>query len=101
MDYRSDVATIIIRRQDLSHKQKTFLLWCWIKRDSDERCDIISTRRECNLSERSFSWYADYFGMDVRNSYRDIFVPLKKNNVIKTRICRGGEVVYVDFTVFK
>ena len=98
--FKPDVPLIIMRRKDLTHQQKAFLLWCWICRDSDGRCDLISNAQDCNLRGRSITWYADFFGVTRQQMQRDIFGALRNLDVIKTRQNMSVEVVYVDFTIF-
>ena len=98
--FKPDVPLIIMRHSDLTYMQKSFLLWCWIRRDSDERCDLISKVQDCNLRNRSVTWYANFFGISRTSFHESIFTSLRERKIIKTRIVSGCEVIYVDFTLF-
>lgn len=98
--FKPDVPLIIMRHKKLTYQQKAFLLWCWICRDSDERCDLISGVQDCNLRDRNIKWYADFFGIERSSFQHGVFSGLRERNIIKSRFISGCEVVYVDFTVF-
>ncbi len=98
--FKPDVPLIIMRHRVLTYLQKSFLLWCWISRDSDERCDLISEVQDCNLRSRNVTWYANFFGIQRTTFHEHVFTALRKHNIIKTRTVSGCEVTYVDFTMF-
>jgi hypothetical protein len=83
-----------MRRKDLTYNEKSFLLWCWINRDSDKRCNLITSGCGHNLDRRSIQWYADYFGIP-RQTLSAVFVSLRSKNIIKT-----NGVTFIDFSVF-
>ena len=100
MEFKPDVPLLIMRRADLSYNEKSFLLWCWICRDSDERCELIANFSGCKLKERSIQWYADYFGVP-RQTMSDVFVKLRKKGILKTEDKgKVKEITYVNFKVF-
>jgi hypothetical protein len=100
MEFRPDVPLIIMRNSKLTFKQKSFLLWCWICRDSDDRSDLIAYGSGCNLGSRNITWYADFLGMDRRSLNSDVFVALRNKNILKIRDDGSIKILYVDFKVF-
>ena len=98
--FKPDVPLTIMRSKNLTQQQKAFLLWCWICRDTDERCNLISNKQDCGLRHRTIQWYADYFNMQRSYLSRTIS-DLRKRNVIKVENNNTlNEVIYVDFTFF-
>jgi hypothetical protein len=89
-----------MRRQDLTYNEKSFLLWCWVCRETDERCDLIMCHGNCKLSNRSIQWYADYFGIPKQTMHA-VFTKLRNKNIIKTTDSgKVEEITYVDFSIF-
>lgn len=88
-----------MRRQDLTYNERSFLLWCWIRRDADNCCVLIYSNGG-KLDKRSIQWYADYFGIP-RRTLNDVFLSLKDKNIIKVGDRgKAQEITYVDFMVF-
>ena len=89
-----------MRRKDLSYNEKSFLLWCWISRDTDERCNLITNQCGHNLDSKSMKWYADYFGV-AKQTMHNVFTKLRDKDIITTE-CKGKhrEITYVNFKVF-
>ena len=88
----------IMSHTELTYQQKAFLLWCWIERTNDERCELLSRRQNCHLRDRSIRWYIQYFQVGATEFYKN-FNDLKSKGVIKTeREGTRNEVTYVDFT---
>ena len=98
--FKPDVPLIIMRHRELTYQQKSFLLWCWICRENDERCNLFSCRQDCSLKAKTIQWYADYFGIDRADLSR-IFTLFRNKNIIKTEnIGTRNETTYIDFTIF-
>jgi hypothetical protein len=75
-------------------------LWCWICRDSNERCDLITRNRGNNLDRRTIQWYADYFGVP-KQTMHDVFTNLRRKGILKTKDKdKDNEITYVNFKVF-
>ena len=99
MEQRPDVPLIIMRKRDLTYNEKSFLLWCWICRDDDKKCDLIVSN-EYKLSKRTIQWYADYFGIP-KQTMHDVFTSLKRKGIMKTKHDDVvGEITYINFSVF-
>jgi hypothetical protein len=98
--FKPDIPTIIIRHKDMTYQQKTFLLWCWTRRSSDSRYDLLSCRQDCALEGRTIQWYADFIGVK-RSNFSVMLTDLKKLRIAKIE-CKGtrNECLYIDFTVF-
>jgi hypothetical protein len=97
--FKPDVPLRIMRDVTLSPSHKAFLLWCWHCRETDDRCDLISCRQDCNLRERSIKWYADFFNMSYQHFYARVFKSLESRGIIKTeQVGTRNEMTYVDFT---
>jgi hypothetical protein len=98
--FKPDVPLIIMRHRELTYQQKAFLLWCWICRENDDRCNLISCRQDCSLNTRTIQWYADYFGI-FRSGMSRLWGDLRKRRIIKIEsIDTRNEITYVDFTIF-
>ncbi len=99
--FKLDPPLRIMRNLKLSYPQKAFLLWCWHCRETDDRCDLISCRQDCELRERSIKWYSDFFRIHYSNFYYRIYKPLEAQGMIKTeKYGTRNEMTYIDFTVF-
>ena len=98
--FKPDVPLIIMRHRELTYQQKSFLLWCWVCRENDTRCNLISCRQDCSVRGRTVQWYADFFGIQ-RSALSRSLSDLRKRNILKTEnIDTRNEVTYVDFTIF-
>ena len=98
--FRPDIPTLIMRHKDMTYQQKTFLLWCWTRRASDSRYEVLSCRQDCHLEGRSIQWYADFCGMK-RQAFSRMLLDLQKLRIVKIE-CEGtrNECSYIDYTVF-
>lgn len=98
--FKPHVPLLIMRDKRLAYQTKSFLLWCWICRDTDEKCGLVSCKQDCRLRERSITWYADYFGMH-RQQLSTMFAQLRELGIMKiAEIDTRNEITYIDFTVF-
>ena len=99
--FEPNIPLIIMRHTELTYQQKAFLLWCWICRDNNDQCGLISCRQDCGLRERSIQWYSDLFGIPRPHMSR-MFTELKDKRIIKTeKVGTKNEVTFVDFSVFR
>jgi hypothetical protein len=98
--FDSNIPVRILRHPELTYQQKAFLLWCWICREDDTRCELLSCRQHCGLRERSVTWYANYFGID-RGNLSKMFDDLREKDIMKTeRPGSRNEVTFIDFKIF-
>jgi hypothetical protein len=98
--FKPDIPTIIVRHTEMTYLQKTFLLWCWSRRSSDSRYEVLSCKQDCALGGRTIQWYAGFFGIR-RASISEMLSDLKRLRIVKIeREGTRNECLYIDFTVF-
>ena len=91
----------IMRDKRLTHQQRAFLLWCWLNKDTADRCNLISKRQDCRFRERSIGWYADLLGCHRSHFHAYVYKKLKELGLIKIEdIGTRNEITYVDFSKY-